>query len=288
MAAAGAIVGALIAVGGWIARRTRAPGRTAAALAALGAAPLIVYDALALFTGHRAASVPAHGAISAAIAVVGAPGRRLGRAGLRRAAGARRGRADARPKGGRPSIALFVLGAGCQLANRLVLPRLYHWFHLSLGGGDAHRLRAGGPVALARRARLARRAPGAWRRRWLASVSIVGLGRSQGLRYVAYERTTLTALALRALPAPGDAQTAAAAAGATPARPSFRRSPPVRAARRPTSCSSPSTRFDTITSAPTGTPATRPLTSTSWPPRGPAFHGSIPRRRTPRSPSPRC
>ena len=207
MAAAGAVVGALIALGGWIARRTGAPSRTAAALAALGVAPLVVYDALALFTGHRAASVPAHGALSAAIALgalfaVGWGARVYGG----RLAPRRRRELRA---GWTAAAALFAVGAGCHLANRLVLPRLYHWFHLSLGAATlvafvlAVRLRsrggrAAGVALLAAATALA------------CFVSVVGLGRSQGLRYVAYERTTLTALALRALPASGEARTAAA------------------------------------------------------------------------------
>ncbi len=113
LGAAGAIVGALIAAGGWIARRTRAPARTAAVLAALGAAPLVVYDALSLFTGHRAASVPGHGAISAALALVAL----LAVAGGARVYGARLVRAQAattRAWVAPAPLALFALGAGCQ------------------------------------------------------------------------------------------------------------------------------------------------------------------------------
>ncbi len=295
IAAAGLLVGALIAFAGWMARRTRAPARTAALLAAVGAAPLVVYDAFALFTGHRAASVPAHGAISAALALgalcaVGwgahVYGGRLARA---QAATTRAWTAPA---------ALFAVGVGCQLANRLVLPRLYQWFHLSLAAATliafvlAFRLRtrggrAAGVGLLAAATALA------------CVVSLIGLGRSQGLRYAAYERTALTALALRALPAGQAAHTAAGAGVARerpirpvipilPILPILRRSPPGRAARRPTSCSSPSTPSGTITSAPTVTPATRRPISTSSPPRGRAFLASIPRRRTPRSPCRRC
>ena len=173
----------------------------------MGAAPLVVYDALSLFTGHRAASVPAHGVISAALALgvlfaVGW-GARLYRGQLARAqAATRRARLAPAP------LALFALGAGCQIANRLVLPRLYPWFHLSLAAATlvafvlAVRLRArGGRVSsvglLAAATALA------------CVASLIGLGRSQGLRYAAYERTALTALALRALPAGQAAHTAA-------------------------------------------------------------------------------
>ncbi|HSY38754.1 MAG TPA: sulfatase, partial [Polyangia bacterium] len=105
-------------------------------------------------------------------------------------------------------VVLFALGAGCQLANRLVLPRLYPWFHLSLAAATlvafvlAVRLlarggRAAGVGLLAAATALA------------CVASMIGLGHSQGLRYAAYERTALTALALRALPAPRGAHTVA-------------------------------------------------------------------------------
>jgi arylsulfatase A-like enzyme len=206
IAAAGVLVGALIALGGWIARRTSAPARTAALLAAVGAAPLVVYDALALFTGHRAASVPAHGAISAALAF----GALLAVGGGARLYGGRLARAQAAPTPARMvPLALFAVGVGCQIANRLVLPRLYQWFHLSLAAATlvtfvlAVRLRARG--GRASRVGLLAAATA------LACVaSLLGLARSQGLRYAAYERTALTALALRALPAGQGAHSVAA------------------------------------------------------------------------------
>ena len=199
IAAAGAIIGLLISVAGWIARRTGAPARTAAALAAVGAAPLVVYDAFALFAGHRAASVPAHGAISAALAlgllIAIGWGARVYRGSLARAQAATT-RAQRLPA----PLALFAVGVGCQIANPLVLPRLYQWFHLSLAVATL--------VAFVLAVRLLTRSGRASAVGLLAAVtllacigSIFGLGRSQGLRYAAYERTALTALALRALPA---------------------------------------------------------------------------------------
>jgi arylsulfatase A-like enzyme/HEAT repeat protein len=200
LAVAGAVVGALAAVGGWIARRTSAPARTAALLAAGGAAPLVVDDALALFSGHRAASVPAHGAISAGLALgalcaVGW-GARVYRGRLARAQAA-----TARPwmVVAPAPLALFAVGAGCQIANRLVLPRLYPWFHLTLAAATL--------VTFVLAIRLLARGGRPWRVGLLAGAtalacvaSLLGLGRSQGLRYAAYERTALTGLALRALP----------------------------------------------------------------------------------------
>ena len=208
LAAAGALVGALIAVAGWIARRTRAPARTGAALAALLAAPLVVDDALALFTGHRAASVPAHGAISAALAL----GALLAVAGGARAYAGRLARAQgATTRPCMAPLALFAVGAGCQIANRLVLPRLYQWFHLSLAAATL--------VAFVLAVRLVSRRGRTSAVGLLAAAtalacvaSLIGLGNSQGLRYAAYERTTLTALALRALPA-GQAAHSAASGG---------------------------------------------------------------------------
>ena len=205
IAAAGVLVGALIAVAGWIARRTRAPARTAAVLAAVGAAPLVVYDAFALFSGHHAASVPAHDAISVALAL----GALLAVGWGARLYGGRLARAQAgTTSASMPPLALFAVGAGCQIANRLVLPRLYQWFHLSLAAATlvafvlAVRLRTRGARAAGVGLLAAATA--------LACVaSLIGLGRSQGLRYAAYERTALTALALRALPAGQAAHTGA-------------------------------------------------------------------------------
>ncbi|HTB57709.1 MAG TPA: sulfatase-like hydrolase/transferase [Polyangia bacterium] len=197
MAATGALVGLVVAVAGSIARRTRAPARSAAVLAALGAAPLIVYDAVSLFTGHRSASVPAHGAISAAFAlgalVAVGWGARVYGAWLARDR-------IATTRTWMTPLALLAVGVVCQIANRLVLPRLYQWFHLSLAAATllafllAVRLLTRGGRAAAVGLLAAATA--------IASVaSIIGLGHSQGLRYAAYERTALTALALRVLPA---------------------------------------------------------------------------------------
>ena len=71
LAAAGGLAGLLIAAGERLSARARHPGRWAAALWTLVCAPLVVYDASALFSGPRAARVAAHGLISAAAAAVG-------------------------------------------------------------------------------------------------------------------------------------------------------------------------------------------------------------------------
>jgi arylsulfatase A-like enzyme/HEAT repeat protein len=200
IAAAGGLVGVLAALGGWVARRTSAPERTAAVLAALAAAPLVIYDAFALFAGHRAASVPGHQAISIALgaAALGAVAWAAWRYARRLYAG------DAPGRSRLPVVALLVVGLGCQIANRLVLPRLYLWFHLTLAAATlaafvlAVRFRARGGRGARVGLLVAAAVAG-------CATSLVTLRGSQGLRYVAYERTVLTSFALRALPSPGAA-----------------------------------------------------------------------------------
>jgi len=193
IAVAGGILGALCAAGGWIAGRTREPSRVAAVLAALGVAPLVVYDAFALFTGHQAAAVPGHAAISVVLALAGLGavfalsrgyGRRLAATRARRALGA---------------VALLLLAFGCQLANRSILPRLYGWFHLTLAAATLILLVLSVRLIVVRGRR--------WRAALLTVAAVVAcwlstgeLRGSQVLRYAAHERTALASLALRALP----------------------------------------------------------------------------------------
>jgi len=190
IAVAGGILGALCAAGGWIAGRTREPSRVAAVLAALGVAPLVVYDAFALFTGHQAAAVPGHAAISVVLALAGLGavfalsrgyGRRLAATRARRALGA---------------VAL-LLAFGCQLANRSILPRLYGWFHLTLAAATLILLVLSVRLIVVRGRR--------WRAALLTVAAVVAcwlstgeLRGSQVLRYAAHERTALASLALRA------------------------------------------------------------------------------------------
>jgi arylsulfatase A-like enzyme len=216
IAAAGGMLGALCAAGRWIAGRTRGPARVSAALAALGAAPLLIYDAFALFTGHQAASVPGHAAISVVLSLAGlgavfalsrAYGRWLAAPRARRAPGA---------------AVLLALGCGCQLANRSILPRLYGWFHLTLAAAtlillvlSVRLLVVGG-----RRWRAGLRAAAAVAACWLATGALRG---SQVLRYAAHERTALASLALRALPT----AMRPTAAATTPGRPAQADLPPL-------------------------------------------------------------
>ncbi|HEY5090167.1 MAG TPA: hypothetical protein VIK30_09360, partial [Polyangia bacterium] len=195
IAVVGGALGALCAAAGWLAGRTRVPARTGAALAALGAAPLLVYDAFALFAGHQAAGVPGHRAISFVLALGGV----AAVYGLARAYGRRLASVPASFRQALP-VVLLVLAVGCQIANRFVLPRLYGWFHLTLGATTV--------VSLLLGVRLGTRVGRRWRVALLAGVTVAAcvastleLRRSQVLRYAAYERTTLAALALRAVPA---------------------------------------------------------------------------------------
>jgi arylsulfatase A-like enzyme len=205
IAVVGGALGALCAAAGWIAGRTRVPARTGAALAALGAAPLLVYDAFALFAGHQAAGVPGHRAISLVLALGGV----AAVYGLARAYGRRLASMPASFRQATP-VLLLVLAVGCQIANRFVLPRLYGWFHLTLGVTTV--------VSLLLGVRLWARVGRRWPVALLAVVTVAAcvastleLRRSQVLRYAAYERTALAALALRAVPATLQPSTLAAA-----------------------------------------------------------------------------
>jgi arylsulfatase A-like enzyme/HEAT repeat protein len=218
LAAVGLLAGTLAALLATALRRDGAPtGASGPALvtrgAALGAAlacPVVVAVAFALFTGPKAARIPAHVALSVGLALVGtaalfALARAYGRVLLAASTPSGRARAVA------VTLALVVAGIAAHVANRLVLPRLYAWFHATLAlatfvlGFLAARLfvvprlvpRPSAPAA-----------HGWWR---LAlgllcatatgvALSLVSLAGSQVLRFAAHERTAMTSLALRAVP----------------------------------------------------------------------------------------
>jgi arylsulfatase A-like enzyme len=184
------------------------------------AAPLVLYDSFALFAGAKAARVTGHHAISAALvvlllALVGFAGSLWQRllAYLENATG--RGRAAA-------IMGLLVAAAVAEQANRVVLPRLYPWFHVSLG-----LLFVVACVLAARAALCGRllRTPARLRTvALLASVlGLAGLGEyefsvvgaSQSLRFFAYEKTQVARLALHLLPA-RHARSGAGSPGAIP------------------------------------------------------------------------
>ena len=176
----------------------------AALVAMIMTAPLLVYDAFALFAGAKASRLAGHQVISVALVLlmlvlVALAGRLWERllAYLESAPG-RGGAAVA------VGLGLLAVAAGGEQANRVVLPRLYPWFHLSLG------LLSVVACVLATRAVLRGRV---WRRKGalalagsvlvlagLAGHELSVMGASQNLRFFAYERTQVTSLALRLSP----------------------------------------------------------------------------------------
>jgi arylsulfatase A-like enzyme len=104
-------------------------------------------------------------------------------------------------------LGLLVFAAGAEQANRVVLPRLYPWFHLSLG-----LLTVAACVLAVRAALCGWRSPA--RPRWgavalpatllvlagLGAHELAFMGASQSLRFFAYERTHVAGLVLRLLP----------------------------------------------------------------------------------------
>jgi arylsulfatase A-like enzyme len=201
LAAAGGIGGLLVAVGERLAQRTRHPARWAGALWTLASAPLVVYDAFALFSGPRAAHIPAHGLISAAVIGAG-----LIAIWLAAAVYIRVGRPFPRAL----AAALALVAIGADAANRWVLPRLYGWFHTTLS-----------VLTLALFVLAARLRVGGERRRLAVAALVTALGcagalfelrTSQVMRYAAHERTALAALVLRGVPVALQSRTVAAAA----------------------------------------------------------------------------
>ncbi|HEY7372986.1 MAG TPA: sulfatase-like hydrolase/transferase [Polyangia bacterium] len=200
LAAAGGLGGLLVAAGDALARRARNPGRWIGALWVLAAAPLVAYDAFALFSGPRAARIPAHAAISIGAVAAGLLALRLAVAGYRWI-GAR--------SPGALAAGLALIGVGADAANRWVLPRLYGWFHATLSALTL--------LAFVLAARLVVRGS---RRRVAAAALVTAaacgfalyeLRTSQVMRYAAHERTALAALALRGVPVALQSRTMAAA-----------------------------------------------------------------------------
>jgi arylsulfatase A-like enzyme len=232
----GAVAGSALAVMfiGWSLGLEQLLGRSrwlsgTHAVALLLAAPLMIYDAFALFSGVRAARIPGHhilsiGLVMAGVVAVWAGVTLWGWLLSRAEPGAREG------GGGRLTlvvIGLAVVGATLAVgwANFHVLPRLYHWFHLSLALLDlvlcilAVRLLLGAGQYLL-----------GTRRAWLlgivtSAVLLTGAGierqvfaHSQGLRFYVYEKTQLASLFARLLHArQGAAVTTTVATAVEPA-----------------------------------------------------------------------
>jgi len=218
-ALAGLVAGlVLAAAAAWLAR----PGRRAAlpeAAVALAALFPVGYVAFAAFTGHRAAGLPGHQALSAVLALGATAavffGAQRFRLLLARLAGGR----GPSPSGRALRVAgLAALALGCEVANQLVLPRLYSWFHAALA------VMTGVAALLAARLALAARGPRADepRTRWFvlaaaaAAVALAGFAgvkahASQIVRFAALERTAATAQLLRLSPVSMHARTYVAA-----------------------------------------------------------------------------
>jgi arylsulfatase A-like enzyme len=200
LAAAGGLGGLLVTAGEAIAGRTRNAPRWTGALWMLACAPLVAFDAVAAFSGPKAAHIPGHAAISLAAVAVGLVAIRI-------AVGAYVWLGDRFPRV--LAAALALVGVGADLANRWVLPRLYGWFHATLSALTL--------VTFVLAARLVLR--GSRRRALvgaLATVAACGfalyeLRTSQMMRYAAHERTALAALALRGVPVALQSRTMAAA-----------------------------------------------------------------------------
>jgi arylsulfatase A-like enzyme/HEAT repeat protein len=131
----GACLGALLAAGCLALARLlgRLPGTgrwAGAAAAVVIAAPVVVFDAFALFTGAQASRLPGRHLISAVLVLVGLAGIVLVQRGFSQAlAAARAGHRRVAGLWAAGCVALALLAA---VANRLLLPRLYPWFHTTL------------------------------------------------------------------------------------------------------------------------------------------------------------
>jgi arylsulfatase A-like enzyme len=205
--------------------------------ACLLAAPIVVYDAFALFAGGQARNIPGRPVLTYAVMVIGLAGvaasasvinrvfDRVSRASMTvpTADGERAGR-------GRPLLLVLVvvlvgavLVAGLFIANRVIFPRLYPWFHATLAfvilvasvvtarlalvprGGDQRGARRAAIVGLVVLSALSAIAFGLG---WLR------IGRSQAQRFAAYQKSQLLSLALGALPLRAGARTGGIAASA--------------------------------------------------------------------------
>ena len=217
----GALAGASLVVVfvGWTLALQRAPARSrwwsaAHVVALLLALPVVVYDAFALFQGAKAARIPAHQLLSVLFIVIGAVaiwcavtlwGGLLAHADLVSDERSTAGRA----KGWTFGVAILVATLATSWANRNVLPRLYHWFHLSLTLVSLLLCVLAVRLFLAMGHRLLSK-----RWSWILAVTAVAalaaggvcerrmLLRSQGLRYFIYEKTQLASLFARILPRP--------------------------------------------------------------------------------------
>jgi arylsulfatase A-like enzyme len=219
----GALAGACLAVVfvGWTLAMQRQPARSrwmsaGHAVTLLLALPVVVYDAFSLFHGTQAARIPGHRMLSVGIIVASAAtlwiavtlwGRLLARA--EPAGGDHTTPIRTRTLNLAIGVTLVLTALAAGWANRNVLPRLYHWFHLTLTLVSllacvlALRLLLGlGHRILGKR--------WSWSLAALAAAALVAGGicerpilfRRQALRYFIYEKTQLASLFVRLLPTP--------------------------------------------------------------------------------------
>jgi arylsulfatase A-like enzyme/HEAT repeat protein len=188
------------------------------ALVGLLSLPMLAYGAFSAFTGHKAASLPGHQALSVLLALFGTvlvfvAARRFRALLARSAAGA-----GPSPLGRAMRVSgLAALALGCELANQLVLPRLYSWFHAGLAVATLAAAVLAARLALEPR-RAAARSVGP---RWSLAVAAVAVvlaviagakaHGSQIVRFAALERTAATAQLLRLSPVSMRARTYVAA-----------------------------------------------------------------------------
>ncbi|HEY0708618.1 MAG TPA: sulfatase-like hydrolase/transferase [Polyangia bacterium] len=190
-------------------RGRTSPRRSTMIAASLLAAPVIVVDAFALFSGGQARNIPGRAVLTYVVVAFGFVAVAASAAFLSRAFGwaqgsdrSRRGRSLLLTAGGVALVAaLFV-------ANRVIFPRLYPWFHATLGLAIliASALTAGMVIG-ALRPPTPSRQRGIWGVAVMALVAAVALtfgwqriGRSQAQRFAAYQKSQLLSLALGALP----------------------------------------------------------------------------------------
>jgi arylsulfatase A-like enzyme len=175
------------------------------AVALLLSSPLLVYDSFALFQGARAARIPAHHLLATLLIVLGV--------GCVWGAATLWGWLCARAESGHKRGALFVLGLALALfalatswLNQTLLPRLYHWFHLSLALFELVMCVLGVRLLLATRRRVLDKR-WSWVLACLAFATFMTatmaeratLARSQALRFFIHDKTQLASLFVRAL-----------------------------------------------------------------------------------------
>ncbi len=190
------------------------PGRVGPHLPVmLVGAPLLIYDAFAMFEGSRAAKIPGHLAISVGLALLGLAAVLLASVAFRRLV-QRIERAPGRSRrllSLAVALGLLLLMLKVDRTNRNVLPRLYTWFHVTLSvltlllGTLAVRVllpvRRWGAVPVGRpRAEILTVAALALALGGLGGYEVANLTTSQSLRFCAHEKTQVASLVLRLLP----------------------------------------------------------------------------------------